>query len=52
MQPPIGPDSTSAIGWRQVRSAESTPPFEPIMNSVPAKPLALQIALERADVAW
>ena len=35
MQPPTGPDSTSTIGCVQARSVESTPPLEPIIESLP-----------------
>src|ERR1043165_5617909 len=38
MQPPTGPDSTSVIGSRQPRSAEITPPCEPLSSSDPPNP--------------
>ena len=50
MQPPIGPDSTRPTGWRQVRSTDKRPPFEPIMKSEPRKPFAVKVAFEPANV--
>ncbi len=48
MQPPTGPDSTSVIGSRQPRSAEITPPCEPISSSAPGKPPARSSASKSA----
>ena len=50
MQPPMGPDSTRPMGWRQVRSVDSKPPLEPIMKSEPPKALALEIIIEPPNV--
>ena len=50
MQPPTGPDSTSAIGSRCTRSTDSTPPCEPISSSEPAKPPCAQIAIELVEI--
>ena len=50
MQPPTGPDSTSVIGSRQPRSAEITPPCEPISSSEPLKPPLAQAGVELGDV--
>ena len=50
MQPPTGPDSTSVIGSRQPRSAEITPPCEPISSSEPPKPPLRRSGIELGDV--
>ena len=50
MQPPMGPDSTRPMGWRQVRSADNNPPLEPIMKSEPPKALAFEIVVEPPNV--
>ena len=50
MQPPTGPDSTSVIGSRQPRSAEITPPCEPISSSEPVKPPLRRSASNSRDV--
>src|SRR5476649_2952996 len=54
MQPPMGPDSTRAIDCLAERAVDSTPPFEPIMNSLPAKPCAFRSPSKRLmyEVTW